>query len=130
MNARTPFAYVAVAGFCLLLTNVGLIAGDSIGMPLWLTVLLSFMVVATAGYILHAIFTFRQPLGATRLVRYIIAMSANIPLTFVTTWVWNVALGLPMALAAPIATGCMLAFNFALGRWAIAAPNPQVVNTP
>lgn len=128
MSARTPLAYIAVAGFCLLLTNLGLIAGDSIDMPLWLTVLASFTVVATAGYVLHAIFTFHQPLAVSRLTRYVIAMSANIPLTFATTWVWHVAVGLPMTLAAPVATACMLALNFVLGRWAIAAPNPKIEN--
>jgi len=129
MNARTSVAYVMVAGFCLILTNVGLIVGDRLGMPLWLTVLLSFAVVATAGYVLHAIFTFRQPLSVRRLLRYEAAMSANIPLTFVTSWIWNVAIGLPMTLAAPAATACLLALNFVLGRWAIAAPSSQVAGT-
>ena len=124
MSMRTPAAYIAVAGLCIIVHNLVLIVGDSLGLPLWQTVLLSFVLVATLGYMLHGLFTFRQPLAMRRLVRYAAAMSANIPLAFVTTWFWHDAVGLAMALAAPIASGCMLALNFVLGRWAIAAPKP------
>ena len=122
MSARTPFAYIAVAGFCILLHNAVLIVGDSVGLPLWLTVLISFGMVVSAGYVLHGLFTFRHPLALVAFARYAIAMSANIPLAFVTTWFWHDQVGLAMSLAAPLASGCMLALNFVLGRWAIAAP--------
>ena len=123
MRARTPVAYVAVAGFCLALHNVVLIATNAVAIALWLAVLMSFSAVASTGYVLHSIFTFRQPLSIRGLARYALAMSANIPLAYVTTWFWYAAVGLPMPLAAPIASACMLALNFVLGHWAIAAPN-------
>ena len=129
MTARRSVAYIAVAGFCLALHNGILIAADSAGAALWLAVLMSFTAVAGAGYVLHAKFTFRQPLAMAGLLRYGTAMSANIPLAFITTWLWQVALGLPMALAAPIASACMLGFNYMLGAWAIAAPNTRRVDT-
>lgn len=124
-----PIAYVVVAGLCLLLHNIILIAANGMGVPLWLAVLMSFTAVASVGYVLHAIFTFRQPLSLMRLARYALAMSANIPLAYVTTWFWYAAIGLPMPLAAPIASCCMLALNFVLGRWAIAAPNLRTAET-
>ena len=129
MSARTPIAYIVVAAFCLLLHNIILISANGVGIPLWLAVLMSFAAVASAGYLLHAIFTFRQPLSMRRLVRYTVAMSANIPLAYVTTWFWYAAISLPMPIAAPIASVCMLALNFTLGRWAIAAPPSRVVET-
>jgi putative flippase GtrA len=122
VSARTPFAYVIIAGSCLLLHNLILIGSNAAHIPLWLAILMSFATVASSGYVLHAIFTFRQPLSFSRLVRYAVAMSANIPLAYVTTWFWYAGLGLPMPVAAPIASGCMFALNFVLGRWAIAAP--------
>jgi putative flippase GtrA len=125
MNGRTPFAYVAVAGVCLVLHNAVLIIGDFLGIPLWLGVMISFGIVASVGYELHGLFTFRQPLAVRRLAKYAVAMSANIPLAFVTTWFWNRVVGLPMALAAPLASVCMLAVNFVLGRWAITAPSER-----
>ena len=125
MNGRTPFAYVAVAGVCVVLHNAVLIIGDFLGVPLWLGVMISFGIVASVGYVLHGLFTFRQPLAVRRLAKYAVAMSANIPLAFVTTWFWNRVVGLPMALAAPLASVCMLAVNFVLGRWAITAPSER-----
>ena len=123
MSVRTPIAYLAVAGFCIALHNAVIILADSAGMPLWLAVLLSFGLVAGAGYVLHSLFTFRQPLAPIAFARYVIAMSANIPLAFVTIWFWQQLVGLPMAFAAPVASVCMLALNFLLGRWAIVTPN-------
>jgi len=125
VNGRTPFAYVAVAGVCVVLHNAVLIIGDFLGIPLWLGVMISFGIVASVGYVLHGLFTFRQPLAVRRLAKYAVAMSANIPLAFVTTWFWNRVVGLPMALAAPLASVCMLAVNFVLGRWAITAPSER-----
>ena len=86
MNGRTPFAYVAVAGVCVVLHNAVLIIGDLLGIPLWLGVMISFGIVASVGYVLHGLFLFRQPLAVRRLAKYAVAMSANIPLAFVTTW--------------------------------------------
>lgn len=125
MSARTPVAYLAVAGLCILLHNVVLIGGDLLGLPLWTGVLISFMLVASVGYVLHGLLTFRQPLALGRFGKYVLAMSANIPLAFVTTWFWKDVAGLPMTIAAPIASACMLAFNFVLGRWAILAPGKR-----
>jgi putative flippase GtrA len=130
MNARTPFAYIAVGGSCLVLHNIILIGANRVGVALWAAVLMSFVTVTSVGYVLHATFTFRQPLAIIRWVRYAMAMSANIPLAYVTTWVWYAAIGLPMTLAAPIASCCMLALNFVLGRWAIAAPDPKMIEGP
>ena len=129
MIIRTPIAYVLVSGFCVLLHTANLIVADKIGIPLGLAVLASFVIVACVGYVLHGIFTFRQPLAAARLVRYSVAMSANIPLAYITIWIWHVGVGLPMWIAAPIASGCMLGLNFVLGRWAIAAPKNAFVET-
>ncbi|HEX3423878.1 MAG TPA: GtrA family protein [Sphingomicrobium sp.] len=125
MTARTPVTYLVVAGFCLVLHNLILVAANGMSIPLWLAVLISFAAVASCGYALHAIFTFRQPLSISRLVRYATAMSANVPLAYLTTWFWYAAVGLPMLFAAPMGSVCMVVANFVLGRWAVAAPDPK-----
>lgn len=123
MSVRTPFAYVVIAGICIVLHNAVIILADRAGMQLWLAVLLSFCLVAGTGYLLHSVFTFRRPLAPITFARYVIAMVANIPLAFVTIWFWHLQIGLPMVLASPLASVCMLALNFLLGRWAIVMPN-------
>lgn len=127
--ARPRLVYLAVAGFCLLLHNVILVAADSLGITLVVAVLASFVVVACAGYLLHAGLTFRQPFALSGLIRYGAAMTANIPLAFVTTWFWHQFAGLAMILAAPIASACMLVLNYALGKWAIGSPRARKVET-
>jgi putative flippase GtrA len=122
--------YLAVSGTCLLLHNGVLIAGDAAGVPLWATVLISFVLVTSAAYLLHGLLTFRQPLLVSRYLRYALAMSANIPLAYVTTWLWHVAVGLPMPFAAPIASGCRVALNFVLSQWAISRPAYRIGDTP
>ena len=123
MSVRTPFAYLAIAGICIVLHNAVIILADAAGIALWLAVLLSFCVVAGTGYVLHSVFTFRRPLAAAAFVRYVIAMIANIPLAFFTIWFWHQQVGLPMVFASPLASVCMLGLNFLLGRWAIVTPS-------
>ena len=129
MSARTPFAYVIVSGFCAFLHTANLIVADNIGIPMGLAVLASFLIVGCAGYVLQAVFTFRRRLAVTGLFRYAAAMSVNIPLAYVAIWIWHVALGLPMLIAAPVASVCMLGLNFVLGKWAIAVPRKMFAGT-
>ena len=126
MIVRKSFTYLAVTGLCLALHNGVLIGADTAHSPLWLAILLSYSVVVVTGYVLHSLFTFRQPIGLMPFARYAFAMSANIPLAFVTTWFWHEGIGLPMVLAAPTASVCMLAINFVLARWAVTNPAKEV----
>ena len=119
MIARTTLVYGAVAGMCLLLHNATMIAADRAGVSLLAAVLLSFALVALTGYALHSRLTFREPMRLRALLRYGLAMSANVPLAFATTWVWHTLVGRPMIWAAPLASACMLAVNFVLTRWAV-----------
>lgn len=130
MNMRAPSTYVVVAALCLALHNAVMILSDRAGSPLWLAVLLSFGIVAATGYVLHGVFTFRQPLALPGFARYLLAMSANVPLAFIFTWFWRDWTGLAMPVAAPLASVCMLAINFALSRWAIGAPKSTSVRNP
>lgn len=96
-----------------------MIIGDKIGLTVVISIILSFILVASTGYVLHSIFTFHAPLGVTRFVRYGVAVSANIPLAFITVWFWHEYIGLAMIWASPIATIFMVGSNFIFSRWAI-----------
>jgi putative flippase GtrA len=118
--------YSAVSGLCLLLHNVVIISADSAGWPLSGAVLLSFCLSASAGYLLHSLFTFSKPVQMHRFSRYLLAVSANIPLAYVTVWFWHKLVGLEMLWASPIASICMVGINFVLARWAILPRFDQV----
>jgi putative flippase GtrA len=96
-----------------------MIAADRLGLILPAAVLASFVVVVMSGYALHSRISFRQPIGLRTFVRYAFAMSANIPLALAVTWLWIGPAGLPMTIAAPLGTICMIAVNYSLSRWAI-----------
>ncbi len=118
-----------VAGFCLCLHNAIIIGMDWLGAPLIAGVVLSFVAVTSIGYGLHSRATFRRKMGWQAYGRYALAMSANVPLSFVTIWLWRHlgwhGAGLPMIYASPLASGCMIAMNYALSHWAIGRHRPE-----
>ena len=127
MIARPALAYGAVSAICLALHNVVMIGGDRVGWPYFASILVSFTLSATTGYILHSIATFGEPLSMRRFLRYAFAMTTNIPLAFVAIWVWHDFAGLAMVWASPIATICMVAVNFLLSRWAILSQSTRMI---
>jgi putative flippase GtrA len=119
MMSRSVVAYAIVSGLCWTMSNAVLIAGDWANFPLSLSIGLSYALVVVIGYVLHTLISFKQPLALTSFARYAIAMSLNIPVAFAAVWLWRDSVGLPMLWAAPLATLCATAINFALSRWAI-----------
>lgn len=119
--SRSMMLYAIVSAICLLLHNAILIIADQAGAPLILSIAASFCVVAVAGYLLHSWLTFGEALALASFWRYLLAMSINLPMAFVTTWLWRDLVQLPMIYAAPLATLCLVFLNFLTSRWAITA---------
>ena len=119
MSVRSTLAYTLTSGFCLLLHNVVMVLADGAGCSVPVALMQSFGLTAVVGYLLHCRFTFLQPVSGVGFWHYVLAMSANIPLSLATTWFWRTVVDLPMAVAAPTASLCMVAANFLLSRWAI-----------
>ena len=108
---RYSLPYLIVAGFCLGLHNATLIVADTYGFALWITILLSFVIV------------FTQRLSWRALFRYSLAMVGNIPTAYALVWLLREFFGLPMLLVAPASSIIMLAINYVLSRWAILRPD-------
>ena len=121
---RSAIRYPLVSGLCLLLHNIVMIVSDYAGATLWLAVCLSYAVVVVAGYILHSHFTFENKARLSGFGRYAAAMSLNIPLAYITTWLWHDVAGFAMWVAAPLATAMMMVFNYYTCRWAIMSHIP------
>jgi putative flippase GtrA len=78
------------------------------------------------SYGLHARFTFSQPLSARSFLRYALGMATNYPASIALMFVFCNLAGLPVAVAAPVSTVLLFAWNFLTSRWAIAGrPAPQ-----
>lgn len=123
MISRQSIPYIIVSALCLGLHNVVLIVGDYFLLPLWVSLLLSFIIVASFGYICHSVATFRQPLHWIGFGRYALAMTSNLPIAYVILWVLTKVIGLSMIWAAPASSILMVGVNFLLSRWAIFRPN-------
>lgn len=119
MKTQPLIGYAIVSGICVSLNNIILIVADRAGISLAGAILLSFGIVVIVGYTLHSFATFRQPLRLGAFGRYAASMAINIPLAAGALWLCRQPIGLPMAYAAPLATGGTMAANFMLSRWAI-----------
>ncbi|WP_420854274.1 GtrA family protein [Sphingopyxis granuli] len=126
MIVRPFLAYSAVSAICMILHNIIVIGGDLLNWPYSCSILISFCLVTTIGYVLQSLLTFNQMLDKRIYFRYLVAMSANIPLAFVALWVWHDVVRLTMIWASPIATFSIVAINLLLSRWAILSRPTQV----
>ena len=111
--------YALTAAACMVMHNVIMIGGDAVGLVMPVCVLLSFCVCVLLGFALHSRYTFAVRGDGPALLRYTIAMAANVPLTILLLWFFFTLLRLPMALASPGATLVLLVVNFFASRWAI-----------
>lgn len=118
-NPTRQISYLFVSGICIITHNIVIIIADAAGFSLVEAVLTSFVIVVLLGYMLHSWITFREPLSGSSLQRYALAMSVNVVASFAVIWAWKNAFGLPMAVAAPLASASMLGANYLLSRWAI-----------
>lgn len=125
--------YLVVGGTCALV-NVGvLVAAEAVGLQLWGGIALSFGLVCTVGYVLHATVTFAAPVAWGGFARYVAAMAAGLPVSTALLWLFARALVWPMPVAASCATLATLALNFVSSRWAVlhpARPIPILTGNP
>lgn len=115
MTAAQP-RYLVVAASCAVMHNLTLIAGNMLGVHYLPASAVSFLLVALWGYVLHAHFTFRTSPSVRSLLRYALAMAGNYPLSIALMFVFCDLLGASVTLAAPLATGILICWNFLASR--------------
>lgn len=119
-------AYPLVAGFCALLHNAIIIGMDRIGVHYAIASTISFFTVAASGYLLHCAITFRTRPGLRSFLRYLVAMSFNLPLSIVALFLFHDLARLPMVIASPVATIALFVVNYFLSAWAIVGGQPTI----
>jgi putative flippase GtrA len=113
--------YLAVGASCAILYIAAMIVGDLWGLHYVASSAVSFVLVVLWGYALHARFTFRAPVSGKALMRYTAAMAGNFPLSVALMFALCDLMGVAVAVAAPVTTAALFAWNFAATRWAIAS---------
>jgi putative flippase GtrA len=107
---------------CALLHNAIMIGGDWLGLHYAASSIVSFVTVTSFGYWLHSGWTFLGvERGRSAFIRYVLTISANLPLSIAGMFVFVDLAGLPVMLAAPVVTVLLAAFNFLGARWALRA---------
>ncbi len=116
---RVKLRYGMIAALCMAVHNLIVIGGNRAGLPMPVSVTISFVTVATLGFVLHCRFTFGAPGHVGSFLRYVVGMASNLPLTILLLWGLTGLVRLPMEVAAPAGTAILVAFNFFVSRWAI-----------
>jgi putative flippase GtrA len=115
-----PIRYFVIAGLCLVMHNCIVVGASWSGLNVWQSAATSFCVMVMVGYVLLAAFVFAVPFSWPAFLKYLSAMAANFPISAGLLWLFFARIGLPMVVAAPIATLAMVGFNFVVSRWAVA----------
>jgi len=111
--------YVVVGLACALLHNAVMIGGDLLGIHYVVSTLISYFVVVVFGFALHCGFTFSQPSSVRVFLRYAAGMATNYPASIVLMFLFCDGAGLSVAVAAPLTTVLLFAWNYLAARWAI-----------
>ena len=107
---------------CALLHNAIMIAGDWLGAHYVVSSVASYIIVVLFGYWMHTAWTWPgTPRAGTSLARYAATMVANLPLFVAGMYLFVDLAALPVAIASPLVTVILMAFNFLAVRWALRA---------
>jgi putative flippase GtrA len=102
-----------------------MIGGDWLGAHYVVSSIVSFIVVTSLGYWLHSLWTFPGvQRGGVPFARYVLTIAANLPLSIAGMFVFVDLARLSVALAAPVVTVLLAAYNFIAARWALRAGRP------
>lgn len=111
--------YLTVGALCALVHNVVMIGGDLARLHYLPATLLSFAIVTPLGYTLHCRYTFRKAHSLEGFLRFMAGIAVGYPLSLALMALFCSVMGLPVWVAAPLATAALFVFNYLSARWAI-----------
>ncbi len=111
--------YLGVGVVCALVHNAVMITGGVAGVHYAPLTLLSFVVVTPTGYLLHTAVTFIEPRSWRTFWRFAAGLATGFPINFAILALLCSGLAVPVAIAAPVATLLLFAWNYASTHWAI-----------
>lgn len=117
--AERGWRYTLVGLVCALANYAIMLAVDFMDGHYLLGTMIAFIVVAPTGYLLHSGFTFAERLSLNGLMRFSAGVAAAYPIAVGMMILLCSGLGLGVAVATPIATVALFAWNFAAAHWAI-----------
>lgn len=116
---RTSIRYLAIGVGCAVLNNAVLIGADWAGLHYAAATAITFVTTVPLAYAAHAVYTFDAALSWRGLVRFVAGSLSSLLVAALMIALLRGMIGLPMVLAAPLATAAMVLYNFAMARWAV-----------
>lgn len=117
--AKRTARYTIVGAICAALNNLLIIGGNLLGAGYLAMSVAAFVVVTPLGYLMHTGFTFGEPPSVRGLLRLYSGAATGFPLFILLMAIFCSGLGMPVALATPLCTVILYAWNYALAHWAI-----------
>lgn len=117
--AERGWRYTLIGAICALLNYAIMLAVDFLGGHYLLGTVTSFIIVAPTAYVLHSWFTFAEPFRLKAFWRFVGGVASAYPVAIVLMIILCSGLRLSVAIATPVATVAMFAWNFAAAHWSI-----------
>jgi putative flippase GtrA len=117
--AERTWRYTLIGLVCALLNYAIMLAVDAAGGHYLVGTVIAFVVVTPVGYLLHSWFTFAEPLSAKPFIRFVAGVASAYPVATGLMIIFCSGLHLSVAVATPVVTGVMFAWNFAAAHWSI-----------
>ncbi|MFN4020096.1 MAG: GtrA family protein [Erythrobacter sp.] len=119
---RAPARYLVIGLGCALLNNAILISADWAGLHYTAATVLTFVSTVPIAYFAHATWTFSAALSWHGFCRFVTGSMSSLMLAAAAVALARGAIGLPMVIAAPLATVAMTIYNYLMARWAVKVP--------
>ena len=117
--ADRGWRYTLVGLACVVANYAIMLAVDALGGHYLLGTTIAFLGVTPAAYALHSRFTFAERLSRKGLMRFTAGVATAYPVAVAMMVLLCSGLDLSVAIATPIATVALFAWNFAAAHWAI-----------
>jgi putative flippase GtrA len=117
--AERGWRYTLVGAVCALANYIIMLTVDFLGGHYLLGTVIAFMIVTPAAYVLHSMFTFAEPFRFKAFARFLSGVASAYPVATGLMIICCSGLHLSVAIATPIVTALMFAWNFAAAHWSI-----------
>ena len=117
--AERSWRYTLIGGACALLNYAIMLANDAVGGHYLLGTVIAFVIVTPVGYLLHSAFTFAERPNTKAFIRFVAGIASAYPVATGLMIIFCSGLHLSVAVATPVVTGLMFAWNFAAAHWSI-----------
>jgi putative flippase GtrA len=111
--------YTLIGAICALSNYAIMLSVDFLGGHYLLGTVIAFIIVTPMAYVLHSLFTFAEPFRLKAFMRFVGGVASAYPVATALMIILCSGLRLSVAIATPIATVAMFAWNFGAAHWSI-----------